>query len=86
LAWHHFASTVTGSLLLLCVPKPSHYFHYFFSETIVLGIVTVRTKDCMTQMVKLHLKKLCIQYNYTMFIWVIYSNQKKWTILVPNDA
>jgi hypothetical protein len=89
-AWRDFVSTLTavtvitstGRLPLLYVPTTSHNICYDFSETIILVILCVRTKNsndwCSKR--KKNFNELCIWYNYTFFMWVTFQDRKKWTI------
>jgi hypothetical protein len=40
----------------------------------------------MTDAGKWHFEERCIRYNYTLFIWVLCRDQRKWTILVGEQC
>jgi hypothetical protein len=70
---------IEGGLLLLYIPKTSRYF--FLRNDHSRNIVGQDQEFWMTDTVKWHVEEWCIRYNYTLFIWAIYRDQKKWTIL-----
>jgi hypothetical protein len=73
----------TGRFVLLYIPKTSCYFCHFFSckwlfqEYCGPGL-EVLNKLCG----KPRSEEQCIWYNSTLFIWMIFQNWMKWTIIV----
>jgi hypothetical protein len=51
-----------------------------------MNIVGQNQEFWMTDAGKRHFEERCIQYNYTLFIWVLCRDQRKWTILVGEQC
>ena len=61
-----------------CSKNHSVIFAVLFSETIIPGIWWGQDKDA----VKWHFKEQCTWYNCTLFVWVIFWDQKKLTVML----
>jgi hypothetical protein len=71
----------SGRSLPLYIPKASIYFHCFSHKRSLVNIVGRDQELWMIYRGKRHFKERCIQYNYTIFIWVLCQGQRKWRCL-----
>jgi hypothetical protein len=76
--------TGTGKLLLLYIPQTSCYFCCIFLRSD--HIVGQDQESWTSDTGKRHIKEQYIQCNYTLLIWVICCNQKKWNIVVGKQC
>jgi hypothetical protein len=80
--WLHFIRNGSaGGSLLLYIPKHQFTLTVLLRNDHSVNIVGWDQEFWMIDAGKQYFKERCIWYNYTLFIWALCQDQRKWTIL-----